>query len=149
MRRFRKTPVVALAVSLAVFLPGVGGPGERVVCIGADGHIAIEAAVSPGACFSASLRGDTSSHDPERELSREGDHCGPCVDVPPLSGPWANTSFSSHLSGPAVWFSMSLLPTSLQGDEMPASAGEGLLAVRFRTPADAPGAFLRTTVLLI
>jgi len=149
VRRFRKTPVVAWAVFLAVFLPGVGGFGETVLCIGADGHVAVEAAVSPGACFSASVQGDNSANDPERERSRTEDRCSPCVDVPSLSAPWANTAFSLHLSGHAAWFATSPSPTALQGHEIPASTGEGLLTVRPYDPAGAPCAFLRTTVLLI
>ena len=121
MRRFRKAPVVAWAVFLAVLLPGVGGLGESVLCFGADDHVAVEAAVSPGACYYASVSGETSVNDTERGLSREGDHCGPCVDVPSLSGPWARTMFSSHASGQADRFAMSPSPASLQSDEIPPS----------------------------
>lgn len=148
MRRFRKTPVVAWAVVLAVLLPGLDGLGESVLCFGADGHVAVEAAVSPGACSAASVFGDTSSYNPERELSR-GDHCGPCVDVASLSGPWVSTTFSSHLSEHTAWSAMSPSRISLQGDELPATAGKGPLAFRLYPPPSAPCAFLRTTILLI
>lgn len=149
VRRFRKASVVAWAVFFTVFLPGAGGLGESVLCFGADGHVAVEAAVSPGACYSASMRLDASADGPERELSREGDHCGPCMDVPSLSGPWANATFSTNLSGHAAWSAPAHCPTSVRGDELPASACGGLSALRHYPPVDASSAFLRTTVLLI
>lgn len=150
MRRFRNTPVVAWTVFLAVFLPGVGGLGESVLCFSADGHVAVEDAVLPGACYSASVGWDTSSDAPERELSREGrDHCGPCVDVASFSGPWERTTFSSHLSGHTAWSAMSPSPAFLQTDEISALPRKELLTIRACTPAGAPCAFLRTTVLLI
>ena len=149
MRRFRKPSVVAWAVFLAVFLPGAGGPGDNVVCFGGDGHVAVEAAVSPGACHSGSLAQDASAGDPERELSRGGDHCGPCVDVVSLSGPWASTTFSSHLSEHTASSATSTSPTSLIDNEIPVSAVEVLLALLLDPPAGASRAFLRTTVLLI
>jgi hypothetical protein len=149
VRRFRKAPVVVWTVFLAIFLPGAGGPGDSVICFGEDGHVAVEAAVTPGACHSASLERDAAVDEPERELSREGDHCGPCVDVASLSGPWASTMFSSNLSEHTVSSALSTLPTSRNGNEVPVSAGEGLLALRLDPPAGASCAFLRTTVLLI
>lgn len=149
MRRIRKTPVVAWAVFLAVFLPGAGGSGEIVFCFAADGHVAVEAAVSPGTCYSASVARHTSVNASERELSREADHCGPCADVPSLSGPWANLAFSSQISGHAGWRAISPSPAFLQTDEISALPRKELLTVRACTPAGAPCAFLRTTVLLI
>ncbi|MGE5699844.1 MAG: hypothetical protein ACM31N_07255 [Deltaproteobacteria bacterium] len=149
MRRFRKPAVVAWTVFLTVFLPGVGGPGESVLCFGADGHVAVEAAVSPGACYSASVAWRTPVDAPERELSREPDHCGPCADVLSLSGPWANFAFSSQISGHAGQLATSPSPAFLQTDEIPALPRDELLTVRACTPAGAPCAFLRTTVLLI
>jgi hypothetical protein len=149
VRRFRKTPIVTRAVFLAVFLPGVGGPGDSVVCFGADGHVAVEAAVSPGSCHSASLGRDAAVDNPEREFSRGGCHCGPCVDVASLSGPWATTTFSSHLFERTDAPAMSASPTCLQDNEIPASAGEELPVLLPYPPGCLPFAFLRTTVLLI
>lgn len=149
MKRFRKIPLVGLAVVLAVFLPGVGGAGESVLCFGADGHVAVEAPASPGACFSKSMGWETSTGTPGRELSRKADHCGPCADLPDLSGPWANTAFSWHVSEEAAWPAMSPSTAFLQGHEIPASAGEAAVTVRPYAPAGSPLAYLRTTVLLI
>ena len=149
MSRFRKSPFVAWAVFLAVFLPGAGGPGDSVICFGADGHVAVEAAVTPGACHSASIGRDSSADGPERELFRGGDHCGPCVDVVSLSGPWASTTFSSHLSGHTLLSATSTSPSSLKDNEIPVPAVDVLLALLLDPPAGAFCAFLRTTVLLI
>lgn len=149
MTRFRKVPFVAWTVLLAVFLSGSGAAGESVICFGADGHVAVEAAVTPGACHSASLERVAAVDDPERELTRKGDHCGPCVDVASLFGPWARTTISSQLSGHTALSGMATSPTSLQDNEIHVSAGEGILALRLRPPAGASFAFLRTTVLLI
>jgi hypothetical protein len=149
VRRFRKIPVVAWAVFLAVFLPGVGGLGESVLCFGADGHVAVEAAVSPGACFSAPVSGDASAKYPERELSREGDHCGPCVDFPVLVNEIDRgvSSLAFHNANPAHFAGGT--PATLAGSSMPGmSAGRFHSGIRHDLP-DPTFISLRNTVLLI
>ena len=151
VRRFRKVLLVAWAVVLAVSLPGFGGDGGGVLCFSADGHVAFETAAPDGVCSSAAGRATPPLAGFHRnpDASSRQDHCGPCVDIPSLSRQWANTSFSSQLSGHLAWAATSPSPISLPGDEIPASAGGGGLVSRLHTPSGAPCAYLRTTVLLI
>ena len=149
MRRFRKIPLVAWTVFLSVSLPGVGGLGESVLCFGADGHVAVEAAVSPGACFSAPVSGDAFAINPERELSREGDHCGPCVDFPVLVNDIGRgvSPLVLHKTNPAPIAGGT--PATLASSLMPGMpAGRIHSGIRHDLP-DPTSISLRNTVLLI
>lgn len=72
----------ALALGLACVLAGASFPSEHVLCIGSDGHVAVEPAVS-GLCIHP---GESLGLEPDRILSalREasGSGCGPCKDTP-------------------------------------------------------------------
>ena len=58
----------------------VGTGSSSVLCVGENGHIAIESSID-GSCAESSH--DTSeSSDCELSLSDPHCHCGPCVDIP-------------------------------------------------------------------
>ena len=79
--RSRVIAKILLTVLFLVSLLSVGGlPGTAVLCLGSDGHVAIEArgtagcrSVEPATALSESLY-------EERTASRTS-HCGPCIDV--------------------------------------------------------------------
>lgn len=149
MGRFRKIHFVAWSVFVATFLPGVGGLGENVLCFGADGHIAVEAAVSPGACFSASGGANASADPLEPELASKGDHCGPCADFPVLVGSAdrASPSGSLRCAGPPGPFALAVGASAVrqEADDLSLRARSG-----FRSLLSSPTSVsLRTTVLLI
>jgi len=151
VRRFRTTPVVAWTVFLAVFLPGVGGPGESVVCFGADGHVAFEASAPSGVCSSVSGRitPPLADSDPSLGVSSRQDHCGPCADFPVLvDGIGRGVSpFAFHNTIPAPFAGGT--PAALTGSSMPGMpAGHLHSGIRFNLP-DPTSVFLRSTVLLI
>lgn len=65
---------------LASFFIAQGPIQDMVVCIGADGHIEVEAA-SEGVCASDSGKTSTEIHSLSTKVE-DDDHCGPCVDIP-------------------------------------------------------------------
>src|SRR5262245_47551519 len=66
--------VACLALSLLVGLPA--GRGVSVLCIGSDGHVAVE--YGSGSCGAGAI---VPSEDSAQGMACEDD-CGPCVDVP-------------------------------------------------------------------
>src|SRR4030065_2369901 len=118
------------AISLPVLLLLGAGIGERnALCLGNDGHIAVDAA-DTGTCapFSSVFgpRGPSLS-----KLGSIGGssrtHCGPCVDVISLSGLLTHATFSSHHFRHLTWYVMSLWPTPVRSDDILESAGGGVL----------------------
>jgi uncharacterized membrane protein len=58
---------------------------DVVLCIGADGHVAFEAAHN-GRCGTAVVLQSATMRSQAAVTLARADHCGPCVDVPVLTG---------------------------------------------------------------
>jgi hypothetical protein len=67
---------LVLAAALSSLLPCLSG-GTFVLCVGEDGHVAVEAGCEPAAA--AGSGGERPTHAAECTC---GDLCGPCVDQP-------------------------------------------------------------------
>jgi hypothetical protein len=73
----------AVAAAFAYTLFGALGLSEAVLCVGAEGHVALEPAVN-GCCQDQ----PATAHEPpplsrlDRPYSDEAQHCGDCVDIP-------------------------------------------------------------------
>lgn len=85
----RRSRVIAKVLFIALFLVGplslggvpgaLGGvPGASVLCLGGDGHVAIEAADSAGC---GSVAPATTGSVFEDRTVGGASHCGPCIDV--------------------------------------------------------------------
>jgi len=81
MRDLRPKQTAAWMGFLVSLLLGAGGPANLVLCYGADGHIALEFTSDAG-CGPASGKEQRSNSPSAAASETEGDHCGPCVDVP-------------------------------------------------------------------
>jgi hypothetical protein len=57
---------------------------DVVLCIGADGHVTLEAGRN-GRCGTLTFSSASSQHQ-TYEMHSSADHCGPCIDVPLLAG---------------------------------------------------------------
>ncbi len=86
-QRKRRIRTSAIWISLLIYvLAGVVGAEAMVLCIGTNGHIAIEA-LSGGLCSeSQDVSNGTASPSTINSPSPSQDHCGPCVDFPILTG---------------------------------------------------------------
>ena len=151
MRRFRRIPLVAWTVFLAVFPLGFGGLGESVLCFGADGHVGIETAAPGGACSSASGRTTPPLAGSDRSLdaSPRQDHCGPCLDFPVLVNDSGRcvSPLVFHKANPVPFAGG--MPATLAGSSMPGMhAADFHIAIRNDFP-DPRSISLRNTVLLI
>jgi hypothetical protein len=58
---------------------------DNVLCIGADGHVAFETAHN-GRCGTAVLQQSATVRPHTAVTLARADHCGPCVDIPTLTG---------------------------------------------------------------
>ena len=78
-----RSAVILCALLLAGLLTGQDMLGDFVLCLGTDGHAALEPATGPGGTCET-----RSAQEPDRELSLRwsphnrslGQHCGPCED---------------------------------------------------------------------
>lgn len=130
-------------------MPGIlsGSTGGGVLCIGEDGHIAIERGGDCAAAECTPGADDAECNAPSALLQPPGraGGCGTCWDVQLLSSPILPNS--SRLNVP----DHALLTLACLSNGAAASPAEGLVAPAGRPPA--PWCFgnipLRTTVLLI
>jgi hypothetical protein len=151
VRHFRKVPIVAWTVFLAVSLPGFSGLGESVLCFGADGHVAFETAAPSGVCSSASGRTTPplAGSDRSLDVSSRQDHCGPCVDFPVLVNDSGRcvSPLAFHKANPVPFAGGT--PAALAGSSMPVMTVTFLHSgIRHDLP-DPTSISLRNTVLLI
>ena len=73
-------PVVTALLLVCVLMAPVAAM-DVVLCIGADGHVTLEAA-SNGRCSDAAVP-TSAARRPQTTVTRaSADHCGPCLDVP-------------------------------------------------------------------
>jgi hypothetical protein len=79
-----RRPLQTIIVLLTAFLLLPGQVTGTVLCIGEDGHIALEIAKN-GRCDTLSM--PASSHEQITKTLPGTDHCGPCVDVSLSAGP--------------------------------------------------------------
>lgn len=124
-------------VMLSVFLLMPGQAIGTVLCIGADGHIALEIAKN-GRCghpSSVALREHVT------QMPQNTDHCGPCVDVS-LSASnsddqqiFSAPSASPKLEAPVLALGAVIIPVSIESPQrhfvlLPSSHASTLVALR-------------------
>ncbi len=80
--------IVPLLIGFVVYLALGLTPGGFALCLGNDGHVAVEASNLEGRC-------DAGPEDSGERPAFAGTHCGPCVDVavPPIDSHRASFSF--------------------------------------------------------
>lgn len=123
----------------------IAGTGNFVLCLGENGHIAIEFAHNDP-CHSSRGHAEESSMEPHRGISDE--HCCSCFDIPITVEDIDELHFGSNFSKTA-----DLLDYGL-AHSMPAPAGSKLgrptgLLHRYLLPFSSLHGSLSTTVLLI
>ena len=91
MRSGKKTTTSILAVLLIyVFMAG-NTSGDLALCIGANGHIALEPLVHEHCQISPHIeQDDPSLIEHEHDGHLESPHCKPCIDIPIFIGPAEN-----------------------------------------------------------
>ncbi|OHB83030.1 MAG: hypothetical protein A2Z38_05205 [Planctomycetes bacterium RBG_19FT_COMBO_48_8] len=91
MRSKKKTATSILVVLLIyVFMAG-NTSGELALCIGANGHVALEPAIHEHCHNHTHIeQNDPSSLGHEHDGHLESPHCKPCIDIPIFIGPTDN-----------------------------------------------------------
>ena len=145
IRNRRNTFLVHLAL-VAYLVAGVVNLSEVVLCLGDDGHIAVERATLDGSCETAVL--------PSALALTRGDadvsflcHCGPCVDVTLATIDAASTRVLSLQDvAPQLQLVALHLPSFLLPIEPPATKRP---AAFLAPPAVSALTSLRSVILLI
>jgi hypothetical protein len=86
--RFRVTNATAWFGILAFLLATLGGVDGKVLCIGDDGHVALETTDSHASYQSIAISARNDSPSGERKAAGVAScctHCGPCTDFPARS----------------------------------------------------------------
>jgi len=81
---------IVIVLLIYVFMAG-NTSGELSLCIGANGHVALEPAIHEH-CHNHSHieQNDPSSMEHENDGHLESPHCKPCIDIPIFIGPTDN-----------------------------------------------------------
>ena len=90
--RPKKTKATPILVVLLIYVVIAGNTsGELALCIGADGHIALEPAIHEHCENLPHIeQNESSSMVHEHEGHPESPHCKPCIDIPIFIGPTDN-----------------------------------------------------------
>jgi hypothetical protein len=128
-------------VLFASLVIAAGGPGSVVLCMGLDGHVAVEVALGED-CGTEEGHHATHGSAPEPSFGVGcGDHCGPCIDV--AMSHVAQRADDFWVPGPAARASACPEPRG-------ASGGPGARrAPGARSASRGPAGFASTTVLRI
>ena len=90
MRSKKKTATSILVVLLIyVFMAG-NTSGELALCIGANGHVALEPIIHEHCHNHPHIEHDPSSMEHQHDEHVESPHCKPCIDIPIFIGPTDN-----------------------------------------------------------
>ncbi|MHC4206988.1 MAG: hypothetical protein ACYSTT_20215 [Planctomycetota bacterium] len=113
MRLKKKIAIKILAVLLIYIFIAGNTSGELALCIGADGHIALEPVIHEHCENHPHIEQDESSsmmH--EHDGHTENPHCKPCIDIPIFIGPTDNRlPLKPVKPNPDIFFC--LLPTEV------------------------------------
>ncbi len=89
--RSKKTTATSILVVLLIYVFIAGNTsGELALCIGANGHIALESVTHEHCHNNPHIEHDPSSMDHEHDEHVESPHCKPCIDIPIFIGPTDN-----------------------------------------------------------
>ena len=89
--RSKKTTATSILLVLLIYVFMAGNTsGELALCIGADGHIALEPVIHEHCHNHPHIDHDPSSMEHEHDEHVESPHCKPCIDIPIFIGPTDN-----------------------------------------------------------
>ena len=89
--RSKKTTATSILLVLLIYVFMAGNTsGELALCIGADGHIALEPVIHEHCHNHPHIEHDPSSMEHEHGEHVESPHCKPCIDIPIFIGPTDN-----------------------------------------------------------
>lgn len=90
--RLKKTTASKILIFLLIYVFIAGyTSGELALCIGANGHIALEPALHEHCHNQQHIeRNNLSSTEHEHDGHLENPHCKPCIDIPIFIGPTDN-----------------------------------------------------------
>jgi hypothetical protein len=89
--RFKKTIAIKILVVLLIyaFIAGYTS-GDLALCIGADGHVALESVLHEHCHNHPHIEHYPSSMEHEHDGHVDNPHCKPCIDIPIFIGPKDN-----------------------------------------------------------
>ncbi len=86
--RSEKTTATSILLVLLIYVFMAGNTsGELALCIGANGHIALEPVIHEHCHNHPHIEHDPSSMEHEHDEHVESPHCKPCIDIPIFIGP--------------------------------------------------------------
>jgi len=90
--RSKKTKSTSILIVLLIYTVMAGNTsGELALCIGANGHVALEPAIHQHCHNHPHIeQNDPSSMGHEHDGHLESPHCKPCIDIPIFIGPTEN-----------------------------------------------------------
>ena len=87
----KKTKATSILVVLLIYVFIAGNTsGELALCIGANGHFALEPVIHKHCHNHPHIEHDPSSMDHEHDEHVDNPHCKPCIDIPIFIGPTDN-----------------------------------------------------------
>ena len=89
--RLKKTIAVKILIILLIYVFIAGyTSGDLALCIGADGHVALEPVLHEHCHNHPHIEHDSSSMEHEHDGHVKSPHCKPCIDIPIFIGPTDN-----------------------------------------------------------
>jgi hypothetical protein len=89
--RSEKTKITSILVVLLIYVFIAGNTsGELALCIGANGHIALEPLIHENCHNHTHIQHELSSMEHAHDGHVESPHCKPCIDIPIFIGPTDN-----------------------------------------------------------
>ncbi len=136
---------VRLLAILLCFCLSLGALDGRVLCVGADGHVAVERSIG-GRCGDF-FGGSSATHAPHVSLTEDHDsHCGPCFDIALNTGHFGKPDRSSQkIVAPVQALSPLAESANVLCNSVPSQRAWHFLP----PPRDGALSCLRTTILLI
>jgi hypothetical protein len=127
---------------LIILLLAFSNSQAVVLCIGEDGHIAVEVA-SSDCCTSASAGiAEADATRPADDGHSDDDHCGSCVDIPLFGGAYTLSTTKNENPTDTDAAAMGVLPIETIRTSGPGLAVESFTHTSYFTP-------LRSVILLI
>jgi hypothetical protein len=90
MRTKNTTPASIFVVLLTYVFLASNTSGELALCIGSNGHVALESLIHEHCHNHPHIEHDLHSMDHEHDRHEESPHCKPCIDIPIFIGPMDN-----------------------------------------------------------
>ena len=144
--RLKQASIRFISIAICIFML-ISNSGAAVLCIGQDGHVAIEVAI--GDCcdrYSEASAETSANRHTDADYVASGSSCGNCIDIP-LGGDYLTRQANSTLKKPSPFKVLARSATPLYNSDSVGTYEE--YVTRLGNSVANSLRSIRTTVLLI